>query len=136
MTFALSASTVEAQGNLAKDPEYKEMLNQLNRRYEGFFIHENERDRWERNRRSGVPAAKSKRNAYKQKRERARKNFVRTPPPNMEPARLRWEAEQKRLEKLREQKRARYVKKRDEIEKVRSTARKIPGKKELGLEEE
>ena len=88
---SLSSLRAAAQSSIAKDPEYKEMLDQLNRRYEGFFIHENNQKRWERQRRTGVDDIKKTRDAYRQKRENARKNFVRTPPPDMEPARLRWE---------------------------------------------
>lgn len=127
-------SPAMAEGGLARDNEYKQMLDQLNRRYEGFFIHENEKQRWDRNRRSGASEAKQKRRAEKDKRERARKNFVRTPPPDMEPARRQWEANQEKLEQEREQKRKQYVKKRDEIEKVRDSARKIPANKELELD--
>lgn len=120
---------------LGSDPEYREMLKDLNKRYEGFFVHEQNEKRWNSKRKSGIPRATQLRNIYKSQREKARKNFVRKPPKNQEPARLRWEAQQKKIKLGREKLRQDFSKKRSEIEKVQSSARKIPENKEVGLEE-
>ena len=120
---------------IGKDPEYRQMLKELNKRYEGFFVHDQEKKRWDSQRKLGIQEAKKIRDTYKEKRENARKNFVRVPPPNMEPARLRWEAEQKKIQENREKLRHEFSKKRSEIERVRASARKIPENKEVGLEE-
>lgn len=128
-------SVTQAKSSISQDPEYRKMLEQLNRSYEGFFIHENEAKRWDRIRRSGASESKKKREKYEKEREKIRKGFVRKPPPDMEPARLKWEAKQAKEEKERDKIRERYVKKRTEIEKVRESARKIPENKEFGLED-
>lgn len=117
-----------------RDSEYQQMLEELNRQYEGFYLHQQEQKRWDAERKKGIPAVKLERTEYLRQLEAARKAFVREPPPDMEPARLRWEAEQKKLEAIREQVRRAFVKKRDEIEKVRNSARKIPANEELGLQ--
>lgn len=121
--------------SVGKDREYRQMLQELNKRYEGFFVHEQKQKRWDAKRKMGVSKAKEKRRKYSSERERNRKNFVRVPPRNMEPLRLKWEANQQKAREKRERFRMEFAKKRAEINKVRQSARKIPEKKEVGLED-
>lgn len=132
--FVLLSEPVAADVNISRDPEYQKMLEGLNRRYEGFFIHQNDEKRWERRRRSGTEESKEVRENYKKQREWARKNFIRKPPPDMEPARLRWESEQQLIANQRELYRKNYVKKRSEIQRVKESARKIPANQEFDLQ--
>ena len=113
--------------------EYRERVKRLNLRFEGFFKHKKDRRNWEKKRKAGIPQLKKKRSNYKNSRETARKNFVRKPPKNMEPLRLRWEKRQEELEELRGRKRVDFARQQDKIKNIESTARKIPPMEELGL---
>lgn len=124
----------QSKTNIVRDPEYQQMLQQLNDRYEDFFIHQQSQKRWEVKRMSGIDEVIERRVRYQRQRERARKGFVRQPPLDREPLERKWEQKQKRLEAIREQEREHYVRKREELEKVRETARKIPEKQVVGLE--
>ncbi len=131
--MALAYRPLMARDPAYRDAEYQELLDELNRRYEGFYLHQQDQKRWDAERKRGVSEVKTERQEYLRQLENARKSFVRAPSPDMEPARLRWEAEQKKIEQEREAQRRDFVKKRDEVEKVRKSARQIPENEEVGL---
>ena len=118
----------------AKDAEYQQMLNRLNKRYEGFFIYHQDKKRTLSRRLSGVPAHKKQRQQTQKSKERIRKSFVRKPPASKESLRLKWERQQKQLAQKREMSRKAFVKKRNRVERVKSTARKVPANQDVGLE--
>ncbi len=126
-----------AEDTVGMTRSMKEILDDINRRYDDFFRYQNyltERlDRMQH----GVADRKEAERDRQKELERARKEFVmsRKARPNDEPLRLRWEAEQKERAAQNEMLRRRYVERREYLESYLNKGRKIPEMKELDLED-
>jgi hypothetical protein len=120
--------------DFTEEADFQDRLNYLNNRYEGFFVHQRNQGRWEARRRSGVPDVKKERKRYEQYREKVRNDFVRQPPKDMEPLRLRWEAQQEKQRQKHAERRRQFAKQRARLEAIEVSAKKIPAMKELDID--
>ncbi|NQY99497.1 MAG: hypothetical protein HRT45_02385 [Bdellovibrionales bacterium] len=134
--LSLVAASVSAVAEDYDKKDFQDRLNYLNKRYEGFFIHQRDQKRWEVRRKSGIADVKAGRKAYADKREKVRKAFVRQPPKDMEPLRLRWEAEQEKKEKRHAKNRKQFATQRERLLQIEESAKKIPGLEELGIDKD
>ena len=121
---------------LSAQEDYRRMVDALNQRYEDFFIHEDEIERFEAERKSGVGYQKDMREAQEAAMEEARLEAIRMRKVEPDTTELERQhdlevAEQKRQH---DQYRKEYSSERSELEKIRQTARKIPDNKDAGLE--
>lgn len=115
---------------------YREMVERLNQRYNGFFERRELIRKRRELRRSGANEHRKKRQQWRANYEKARQEHIlNRKEKEVDP---RWELEwlelQEKKAKLVEKARKAYVVKRDEVENVRDQARKIPERLDVGLD--
>lgn len=118
-----------------EDPEFRQMRQRLNDRYEDFFVHEQEKKRFEADRRKGKKALEKERLQEEKSREKARQQFVknRKAKPDQEPLRKAWEAKEQRLAKQYLKDQESYSKKKVRLKKLEEGSKQIPPEVESGL---
>jgi hypothetical protein len=133
MLFCFSA--VAEPNGITNDPEYKQMVERLNQRYQDYFIHEKDARRFETQREKGVAEVKKERTQEEKLQEKARLAYIqaRRKTPDPTPNRLKWEGDQRREAKAAEREREAYVQKKSRISRLEKTARQIPVEVESGL---
>lgn len=129
-----------AQESVYSNPEFRDMLQDLNQRYEDFFVHESEEQRWQRQFRVGAEEVKRERKQQIEVDESDRLEFIRNrkAEPSKTPLFRQWQSEQRMQAAEYEANRKQYVSTKGELNKIEQSARKIPEEKEyrLYIEEE
>lgn len=120
----------------SQEQEYRRMVEELNERYEDFFVHEQENKRYYEEVRRGAPEVREFRKAELRQQDVARQEHIanrQAKPDTTELERL-WNADQEKDRRQAEVYRKDYVEERESVERIRNSARKIPENKDAGLE--
>lgn len=119
----------------AADEEFRDMLRELNARYEDFFLRQKENEQWLREMRKGVGEHKAREAAEKKAYEQARLEQIRQrkAEPDTTPLLRQHEAEEKALAKQMEVERKIFVQRREQLRAIETGARRIPPEDELEL---
>ena len=124
LLFSISS---HAQGNRGSTEQEFDIKKQyLQKRYQDFFVRENEADRRDVDRQSGADEQKQARQAIKDAYEASRKEFVanrKAKPVISDEEHLKEIAEQKRIH---EQARLEYIRRRNELNRIESSTGVIP----------
>lgn len=126
-----------AQDTVDLTKSAKQVMQEINSRYDDFFKYQNYlQERLERLQ-SGRNERQERERKHALAMEQARQRLVkeRKAKPSDEVLRLRWEAEQKERAQHNELLRRRYVERRDYFEDYLKKGRQIPEMKEYGLED-
>lgn len=132
LSALISSNPVNAQ----EDEEFSREAEYLNQRYEDFFIHENLQKKHQEQVQAGASEVKEIRQRDMEAHEAARREHIanRKPPADTSQAEAEWLAEQERLKAMHNQKRIQHIDRRERLNQIRDTARKIPENKDAGLE--
>lgn len=117
------------------DETFRDMLRDLNERYEDFFIHFKERQVWEQKVLRGKEQYKAEVARERRLYEQARLEYMKRQrlEPDMTPFERQHEAEKKVEERRMELARQQFVRERKELERIERSARHIPVEDELEL---
>lgn len=132
--FFLSSAFASTDAGMRSETneEFQQKVEQLNQRYEDFFVHEQEKKRKRMAVNEAADEQRKLRKKILEKREQERRSFVRK--------KIKIEGEMEHLKQMEMQKeenekvRKYYIRKRDELNRIKESARKIPQEKEVGLE--
>lgn len=114
-----------------------ELIQQMNRRYDDFFIQRQAKERLDEQRQKNAANVGSERRAREAAREKARLEYVHNHERVGEDELLRkkWEAAEADRREEQEMSRRRYVKHRDQVDDLRRRGRTVPELKEYDLED-
>ncbi len=136
MKWCLILTIFAISGAQGQESEFRRQLEILNERYEDFFAHEQRLRRYEEMIKKGVPQHKHLREEEQRLREKVRREQVANRREEPDTTELEREHERKKAEqeKVHDRYRREYIQYREQLEKIASSARKIPENRDAGLE--
>lgn len=130
----LTSISGHAQDSDAED--FRLLIKELNERYEDFFVHQNENKKHQEEILKGINDHKTERENERRVTEQALREWISERKAKPDTTLLeKQDAEQKQVEaKALDQHRKVFVEQRQELKRIRNSARKIPENQDAGLE--
>lgn len=130
--FHIEAKTVKDMEK-KEDIEFKKKFDLLKKRYQDFYIRQNNKERIETIRLKDSDKQRKARNLIKTQRDLRRREFIKNRKVKIQLNAEKWEKELEQQKKERRLTREIYVKKRNRFKRQLQEVRKVPENEDVGL---